>query len=359
MPPEIRARCGCLVLTADLLGYARYVRTPLVAVAVLLISTATFADEADRNGAEAEELFQNGKAALARQDYARACQYFQDSQKLDPGLGTLINLAICHELDGKLATAWTEFKTVEEQAALQKPPQFDRIRTAREHSDAIYPRLARIRILVLPSVQVAGLTVAVDGREMLPALWTGGVPVDSGPHAIEATAPGKTPFQASLILQDGVANTVQVLALRDAPKVLPAMPSPPPIDARTLTAPKSDPRTQRVAGEITMFVGGAALLAGATFGVLALVKRGAANLCSPSAPCVSADPAKDSTLGAARDGYQGANLAANLANLLIPTGLIAGGIGGYLFFTANQQRSVSLTAIALPGRAALSASGRF
>ena len=61
-----------------------------LAAALLLLPAAAAAQDK----ASAEELFQLGKAAMAKNDLAKACNYFQGSLNADFALGTLLNLAI-------------------------------------------------------------------------------------------------------------------------------------------------------------------------------------------------------------------------------------------------------------------------
>jgi len=80
-----------------------------VAVACGLAVAPAWGDGAS-SIAVAQVLYDDAKAAMAKGDYATACQKFAESHRLDPATGgTLLNLAVCHEKMGKTATAWAEF----------------------------------------------------------------------------------------------------------------------------------------------------------------------------------------------------------------------------------------------------------
>src|SRR4051812_13667011 len=86
---------------------------------------------------DAEELFRQGKAEMAKGSYERACPMFAESYKQDPAMGTLLNLALCHEAIGRIATAWGEWRTVEQQARSAVPPREDRIKMAHDHAEKL------------------------------------------------------------------------------------------------------------------------------------------------------------------------------------------------------------------------------
>lgn len=59
---------------------------------------------------DAETLFREGRAAADEGNYLVACPKFEESYKLDPAPGTLLNLADCEENRGQLVKAWQHFR---------------------------------------------------------------------------------------------------------------------------------------------------------------------------------------------------------------------------------------------------------
>ena len=85
------------------------------ALGVASIATVLLAHPAARaQTAEtiAEALFLQGQERMAAQDITAACDLFTRSLKMDPALGTLLNLARCHERQGKTACS-AEFAEAE------------------------------------------------------------------------------------------------------------------------------------------------------------------------------------------------------------------------------------------------------
>jgi hypothetical protein len=133
-----------------------------------------------------QALFEQGRAAMLEHDYARACPKFAESHRLDPASGTLLNLAVCHEMQGKLATAWSEYKEVI--ALARKEANQQREALASKRSREIEPRLSRVVVLVPERARVPGLVVILDGVPVGEPAWGVAAPADTGTHVIEAKA---------------------------------------------------------------------------------------------------------------------------------------------------------------------------
>ena len=170
--------------------------------------------------AMAEALFREGKKLLAQGKVEDACAKFESSYHLDEVLGTLLNLAACHEKQGRLATAWGEFNealTVAKKADLAAREKF-----AREHIAAIEPKLSHLTVTVPDAVAVEGFQVTVDRVPLPRGAWGTPVPIDSGSHAVSATAPGRRAWESSVKLAQAASESISVPAL-----ALPRGPPPP------------------------------------------------------------------------------------------------------------------------------------
>jgi len=192
----------------------------------LLLASASAAPRAARaqsgDTATAEALFEQGKQLLRAGNAAAACPKLAESQRIDPSTGTLLALAMCHEADGKLASAWAEFVSVEARA--RNEGREDREQAARARSQALKPRLSKLEVRVPPEVAgVPGLEVRRDGALLGRGAWNVVVPVDGGEHVVEVSAPGKTGWRAAATVKvEADAAIITVPPLRPAPSEAPA-----------------------------------------------------------------------------------------------------------------------------------------
>ena len=153
-------------------------RTLRIASALAVVAAASTA-RAD-NASLAEELFKEGRAAMRRGDCAEALPKLAESDRLDPSIGTKLNLALCEEQEQRLATAWAHFRAVVDELPAGDP----RVSIARERANALEPRVPHLRLLVPPNAPE--LVVALDGVPLGAASVGVALPVDPGPHTVEA-----------------------------------------------------------------------------------------------------------------------------------------------------------------------------
>jgi hypothetical protein len=191
--------------------------------------------------------------------YAEACAKFAESQRLDPAGGTLLNLAVCHEAEGKTASAWAEFQ--EAFAMARADGRQDRMDLASEHIAALEARLSKIVVDVTRDPP-EGLKVSINSAGVGAAGWGSEVPVDPGAVEVKAVAPGYAPFVENVHIAEGEELTVTIPPLAhevaDADADLP-------VDE----ADSGDKTAAYVVGA----VGVAALGVGSYFGVRALQQK--------------------------------------------------------------------------------------
>ena len=221
----------------------------------------------------AESLFQQGLGAMERGDYGRACGLLAESQRLDPGGGTLLNLALCHERAGNIATAWARYHDA--LGIARRDAREDRITFAAEHIKLLEPRLPRLAISM--NEPVAGAHAKVDGVDLSASVWETPSPIDPGEHVLRVEAPGRAPWTTKVAVVE--AETRRVTVPRLAPAL--AMESPAPL------APPG--RTQRILGWSLTGVGGSAVIAGAVLGALAIGAESTADASCPGTGACS-DP---------------------------------------------------------------------
>lgn len=124
---------------------------------------------------------------MAAEKYTDACPKFEESLRLDQGMGTQFNLAHCWEKLGRTASAWALFLDVA--AAARAGNQPDREAAAKGRAAALEPKLTRLRITFPEPAPEA--KIYRDGQEVGKAAWGTAMPVDPGSHQIRVTARGK------------------------------------------------------------------------------------------------------------------------------------------------------------------------
>jgi hypothetical protein len=193
-----------------------------IAIAFAAVCAMPFASFAQSSGdkAAAEVLFNEGKKLLADKQYDAACTKLAESNRLDPGIGTMLHLASCYEKQGKTASAWGQFREAEQIARKEGDKRVD---VAKKYADALEPKLSKMTIYVTASADMPGLEIKRDGVPVGKGQWGTPVPVDPGSHTITASAPKKKSWETkSQVPEERGLVTVTVPTLHDEPQSAPA-----------------------------------------------------------------------------------------------------------------------------------------
>jgi Tetratricopeptide repeat len=266
------------------LRYPEMVRRVSLLLGVTVFSFALHGSAQNKSGgnrAAAEALFNQGRSLMSAGKFAEACPKFEASQQLDPGLGTMLNLAECYEKTGRTASAWAEYREAIPLARASGSKA--RQDLALERAQALEERLSTLTIRAMSGdPSDAQLEVRRDGVALQPAELGSPIPVDPGEHVIEASAPGRELWSSKVqVGGDAAKVTIEIPKLKSSSTTTPPTTTPPmttsPVITTTTNAPPSDrPRpdgsTQRVSG---LVLGGAGIVGvglGTFFGLRASSK---------------------------------------------------------------------------------------
>ena len=126
---------------------------------------------------------------------------------------------MCHEADGKLASAWAGVRADLVEARARGENRGDREQAAHDKAQALRPRLSTLEIRVPSEVAaLAGVEVRRDGAVLGRGAWNVAVPVDGAEHVVEVSAPGKAPWKGNITVKtESDAALLAVPALAAAP----------------------------------------------------------------------------------------------------------------------------------------------
>lgn len=342
-----------------------------IALAMMLLAAPASAQpagetsEAQKNAAQS--LFDEARRLMESERVEEACTKLEESYRLFPASGTLLNLALCHERAGRTGSAYTEFN--ESLARAQRDHRADREQTAHAHLAALAPKLSHITVSVAANAQIDGLEVALDGVPWRPASW--GVPtiVDPGDHVVTAKAPGRIDWSRTVSVKgSGDQPSIEVPPLEPTSGHPPAVP--PEAGTSSASASSSPPGSvapasstgggvatssgshgggRQTLGVILAGVGVAGLATGGVLAVLAQSKWNTAQSDCPHNLCPDdATRSRDSGAGGLADG----------ATIGLVVGAIAVAAGAVLYFTAPSDRA-SIGLVVAPGLAAASVGSRW
>lgn len=334
-------------------------RVPAVrgVVATIVTMGLTGAASADPS----EDLFYEGKAYMEENRVAEACVKFASSLALVRRGGTLLNLAICREKEGRFATALHLLEQARDLAA--SGGRSDRAALATERISSVRTKVSWLTVSPAAETELSRLTVQVDGASLPRDLW--GIPqaVDSGRHTIVADNPGRLHLEATIVSKEGEgqlvpiglsapprkAEAVSALAIpmgpHDQEATEPRRPAPEgalPNSRATGLWPRILAGTGATLGVVTLVVGG-------VFGIQAIVDSKESQRLCPRDRCDA------TSLGYQRN--QDARSAALVADIAIPAGALLTAGALYLFLRSDGESATRAAAWVSPESAGLSVGG--
>lgn len=275
---------------------------------------------------KADDLFRQGQDRLQIGFTREACELLAASHRLDPALGTLLNLALCHEKDGKIATAHREYVAAAKWAKERR--EDGREQFARQRAAALEVDIPKLRIEIAGAPR--NLHVDLDGRAIELSELEGDMAIDPGPHRVDVTAAEKRAWHKRDLHVDRRSRTLLQVALDDET----------PADAPVVTS-TNPPVLGYVAGGVAIAAVGA--------GVALLLRAGAldaqserdaefAKMVNPPDPVLKA---------AALESHEAAVTSQNLGLVAIGVGALGAGACLYFFLSARGAEAPGTNAIRL------------
>lgn len=342
-------------------------RSCAVFLGATLLTDISAAGEAERR--QAQSLFDQARRLIEAGDATKACPLFAESQRLDPGGGTLLNLAACHEKEGRLATAYAEYQ--EALSIALRDGRRDRESVARDRAAALEARLPKLRVQL--ETAHSEVVFELDGAALTSMVQQAPTALDPGTHELRVSAPGYQSRVLSFEASEGKLSVVRVPALEpEASNVPAAAPTPVP----SLAAPQAasaDPcasgrrregtgcvpvpsaRRLSTASYVVGASGLALLSASAITGVLALGANGDAQDAAKAACVPSRNFCPDPAL--ARRSQDDAERARTLA--WISTGGLVLGAAALTTAWLLPRDEIAADVAIVPGGFTLSAQRRF
>jgi hypothetical protein len=290
------------------------------------------------NPAAAEALFLEARDLMAQKRYAEACPKLEASYALDRTVGTLMNVADCHENIGKIASAWGEWGSAYERLTREGDNRAD---YAAQRRDALAGRLPKLQITV--TAPAASLDVYFDATKIEPGAYNVALPVDPGLHVITVRRGEEVLKQERVDVTEGATASTS-LDLAAIEKSAPRSPPPPVYVAPPPRLPPPAPRSnsQKVAGFV---LGGIGVGSVAIAGILELVAISNLSRADDPDACINNYCSPDGL-----DAVGRAQTFAEAGQWVGIGGILLAGVGLTLILTAPSPDAPPATRTGSPSR---------
>ena len=203
-------------------------------------------------GADADRLFEEGRALAKAGQYAEACDRFAQSLAIERTIGTELNLGDCHEQLGQLRAAWELYTSAASDAEAAHDDK--RSAFALERVRGVEAKMTTL-VVRIAEPERAGLKLEIGGRTVAPASEIRDHVVP-GPLEIEESAPDVPSVRRREVGGAGMTLVIELPPLQQPVKTPPE----PALHPFEVTGPRDVTRT-RIAYTLGAIGVGAALTA--------------------------------------------------------------------------------------------------
>jgi tetratricopeptide (TPR) repeat protein len=281
----------------------------------------------------AREQFERALALQTGGDWAGALALLKEVIAVKPTPQVRFNIALCEERLGRLVTALGDYELAASDAEAEKADQ-----VLREVDARLESLKARVpRVVVSRGDGADAATISLDGVSLGDSVLNAPLPVDPGPHVVEATGAGYQPFKQSFRVAEQQSITIQV-------KLVPT----PVIAELVAPVPPAPTQNVRTAGYI---VGGAGLASLLASGAMFYLRH---NAISELDKECGAD--RMSCPDSARSTIDRGKLYSTLGSVTLAVGAVGVGLGAVLVVVGGHSSEQANLAIA-PGAVDANAGG--
>ncbi len=206
----------------------------------------------------AKDLFGKAEKDEEAKDWSAALEKLRRAYAIKSTAGLRFHIAVCEENLGQLVDALHDYEAAEDLAKADKTDKGKQVLTViAEPLLAIRARVPHLK-LTLPADVTDG-EITLDGKKLPQEEAGHAVALEPGPHRVEATAPGRTPFATTMTLKE---HEVTSLEIKMPPTVVAAPVAPAATGgAGTAVMPPDETRKTRSRTDAVLVTGGAIVLA--------------------------------------------------------------------------------------------------
>ena len=289
---------------------------------VLLVASG-LAPRAHAETGAAEALFREGREATRRGEHANACALFAESERLEPAVGTELNLALCEERIGHLLRAWQFFRL----SLDRLPAGDDRLLMAQRHLSDIDERIPRVTLKAKVPLPV-GTVIELGQTRLTPSSLGVAIPVELGELGevvLVVRAPRHENRLYQLVLSE---RERQTLSIEPGPSSV-AGPGPSARTAEAAARPAvSNHDSSKLLGVLGLGLGGAALAVSGASGLAVLsAKQEMEDECNADQACTARG----------MDAAERGSKFSTIATVSFAVGVVAAGAGTWFLLSSSPK----------------------